>query len=62
MTAYYSGQNPASGVVLTTSYQSFKTAVADAATLKWDFKLETGTFTDGVSKSSTITISAACSA
>jgi hypothetical protein len=62
MTAYYSGQNPASGVVLTTSYQSFKTAVADAATLKWDFKLETGTFTDGTQKSSTITISAACSA
>jgi len=61
MTAYYSGLNPASGVALTTSYQSFISALADSGTKKWDFKLETGTFTDGVSKSSTITISAACS-
>jgi len=60
LTAYYSGQNPASGVVLTTSYQTFKEGVADSATLKWDFKLETGTFTDGVQKSSTITVLATC--
>jgi len=60
VTAYYSGQNPASGVVLTTSYQTFKEGVADSATLKWDFKLETGTFTDGVQKSGTITVLATC--
>ena len=61
MTAYYSGLNPASGVVLTTSYQAFITALADSGTKKWDFKLESpSAFTDGVSKSSTITVSATC--
>jgi len=60
LTAYYSGQNPASGVVLTTNYQTFKEDIADEATLKWDFKLETGTFTDGATKTSTITLTATC--
>lgn len=58
ITAYYSGQNPASGVVLTTSDQSFITSLADSGTKKWDFKVETGTFTDGVQKSTTITLTA----
>ena len=61
MTTYYSGQNPASGVVLTTSDQEFLTSLADNATKKWDFKLETGIFTDGVQKSSTITLTASLS-
>ena len=60
LTAYYSGQNPVSGVVLTTSYQAFIDSLADSATKKWDFKMETGTFTDGVQKTSTITLSATC--
>lgn len=58
LTAYYSGQNPASGIVLTTSPQSFYSNLASSATLKWDFKFETGTFTDGVEKTSTITLTA----
>jgi len=58
MTTYYSGQDPASGVVVTTGDQAFISALADSATLKWDFKLETGTFTDGVQKTSTITLTA----
>jgi hypothetical protein len=59
MTAYYSGQNPASGVVLTTSGQAFYSNLATSATKKWDFKLETPTaFTDGVAKTSTITLTA----
>lgn len=61
MTAYYSGQDPSSGVVLTTSNQGFITSLADSATKKWDFKVETGTFTDGVQKSTTITLTASLS-
>jgi len=59
ITAYYSGQNPASGVVLTTSDQAFVQNLAASAHTHWDFKFETGTFTDGVAKSGTITITAA---
>lgn len=58
-TAYYSGQNPASGVVLTNSPQAFKQDIAASGTAMWDFMLETGTFTDGVGKTWTITITAA---
>lgn len=45
-------------VTLTTSNQSFITGLADATSKKWEIKLETGTFTDGVGKSSTITLTA----
>jgi hypothetical protein len=55
--AYYSGQNPASGVTLTTSDQVFVASLAGSATLKWDFSWETATsFADGTQKSSTITL------
>ena len=59
ITAYYSGQDPASGVVLTTSDQAFYQNLAASGTIKWDFKMETGTFTDGAGKTGTITITAA---
>jgi hypothetical protein len=59
ITAYYSGQNPASGIVLTTSDQEFYDGLAGSATIKWDFKMETPTsFTDGVQKTGTITLTA----
>jgi hypothetical protein len=58
ITAYYSGQNPASGVVLTTSDQEFYDGLAGSATIKWDFRLDTGTFTDGAAKTATITLTA----
>jgi len=58
ITAYYSGQNPASGIVLTTSDQEFYDGLASSATIKWDFKFETGTFTDGAAKTATITLTA----
>ena len=59
VTTYYSGQNPASGVVLTTSDQQFIASLAASATKKWDMKLETGSsFTDGIQKSWTITLTA----
>lgn len=59
ITAYYSGQNPASGLVLANTDAEFKDALAAAATLKWDFKMVTGSsFTDGSQKTGTITITA----
>jgi hypothetical protein len=58
ITAYYSGQNPASGLVLTNSDQEFYDGLAGSAHIHWDFKLETGTFTDGVAKSGVLTITA----
>jgi hypothetical protein len=59
ITAYYSGQNPASGLVLTNSDQEFYDGLAASAHIHWDFKLLTGTgFTDGVAKSATLTITA----
>lgn len=59
LTAYYSGQDPASGLVLTNSDQEFYDGLAGSATKKWDFALLTGTsFTDGVAKSGTLTITA----
>lgn len=42
ITAYYVGQNPAAGLVLTNSDQSFYSSLANSATLLWDFKLDTG--------------------
>lgn len=62
MTVYYSGQNPASGVVLTTSDQAFYTGLAASGTKKCDFKFETGTLpTDGTQKTGTLTFTASAS-
>jgi len=58
-TAYVSGIDPATGVVLTTSNQAFYSNLAASTTIMWDFKRETGTFTDGAVKTSTITLTAA---
>lgn len=56
LTAYYSGQNPASGVALTTSDQEFYDNLASSGHIHWDFKLDTGTFTDGAQKTAVITL------
>lgn len=58
ITAYYSGQNPASGVVLTTTNQNFYQGLTASSTIMWDFELETGTFTDAEPKVGQITITA----
>jgi hypothetical protein len=59
LTAYQTGTNPASGVVLTTSDQTFIASLTGAgAHTHWDYKLETGTFTDGVEKTGVITLTA----
>lgn len=59
VTAYYSGQNPASGLILSNSPQEFYDALAASGTLKWDFKMETGVLTDEPNQhTATITITA----
>jgi hypothetical protein len=59
VTAYYSGENPASGLVLTTFAQTFYTNLAASATKWWDFRLDSpSVMTDGVSKVSVLTITA----
>jgi hypothetical protein len=55
MTLYYSGQNPASGLVMTTSDQVFIASLAANVTKMWDFNLQLGGTTDAVQKSSAIT-------
>jgi hypothetical protein len=58
ITAYQTGTNPASGIVLKLSDQQFIASLA-AGTTYWDFKFETGSsFTDGVQKTITITFTA----
>jgi len=48
-------------VVLTTSYQSFISGLADGGTKKWELKMESpSSFSDGAQKTSTITLSATC--
>ena len=62
--AVYLGENPASGLVLTTSNQSFYSGLAASGTLKWDFEEilggtgsgKSGTFSDSSTKTYTITI------
>lgn len=57
-TFYCVGDNPANGVIISTSPQSFHTNLIASATLMWDFKLELGTSIDEVQKSSVITLTA----
>jgi len=45
-------------VTLTTSEQAFISGLAGSTAKKWEIKLETGTFTDGALKTSTITLTA----
>ena len=48
--------NEAAMVVLNSSPQAFISGLAASATKKWEIKLETGTFTDGIEKTSVITL------
>jgi len=58
ITTYYSGQDPSSGLVLANTDAEFYDGLASSATIKWDFRMDTGTFTDGVAKSGVLTITA----
>jgi hypothetical protein len=62
MKAGKSGDNLESDmVILTTSDQSFISNLAASDSKKWEIKLETGAFTDGAGKTSTITLTATAS-
>jgi hypothetical protein len=54
--AVVSGVDPASGVVLMTSNQSLIASLAASGTKKWDLERQTGTFSDSVTKTSTLTL------
>lgn len=64
ITVVYSGQNPASGLVLTNADQTFYEGLNAGNTLKWDIKIEfggdssTGLFSDGKQHTGTITVTA----
>lgn len=64
VTLVYSGQDPASGLVLANSSEPFYSGLAASGTLKWDLKLEfggdntTGFFSDGKLHTGTITLTA----
>lgn len=54
--------NEGAMVILTTSFQAFIDDLPDSADIKWELEMETpSSYTDGVEKASTITISATCS-
>jgi hypothetical protein len=63
LSAFKEGDNASQNVTLTTSAQSFIASLAASGnTTDWEIKLETGTsFTDGVAKTGTITLTAAAS-
>ena len=58
MKAGFEGETHAEMQVVTTSNEAFISSLAAAGDIDWEFSLETGTFTDGAEKSSTITLTA----
>lgn len=59
VTAYYSGQDPASGLVLANTAAEFYDALAASGTIKWDFKIEFGVLTNEANlHTATITLAA----
>jgi len=58
LTVWDSGDGEGDGINLTTSDAGFISNLAGTSSKKWELRLETGTFTDGVGKSSTLTLTA----
>ncbi len=58
MTMYRTSDNSSLGIVLHGADQTFRNGLAQGGTVKWEIKLETGTFTDGLQKSDNITFTA----
>lgn len=59
VTAYYSGQDPASGLVLANTDAEFYDGLASSSSIKWDFKFETGDLAnENEQHSATITVTA----
>lgn len=61
LTVFEEGDGSGDGLVLTISNQGFIVALADSADKDWELKMETGTFTDGDEKTSTVTLTAVLS-
>lgn len=58
MKAGFEGETVAEMQVVTTSNSAFISSLGASADIDWEFSLETGTFTDGELKTSTITLTA----
>ena len=58
LTVWESNDSEGDGINLTTSDSGFISNLAATAYKKWELRLTTGTFTDGVGKTSTITLTA----
>jgi len=59
LTVWESGDGEGDGIYLTTTDAAFISNLAASDCQEWELRLETGTFTDGAGKSSTITLTAA---
>ncbi len=58
LTVWEDGDGEGDGINLTTSDSGFISNLAGTSSKKWELRLTTGTFSDGVGKSSTITLTA----
>lgn len=56
LTVFKEGDGSGDGIVLTTSPQAFILVLGASADIDWELKFETGTFTDPVEKTTTITL------
>lgn len=61
LSAFKEGDGSGDNVTFTTGEQAFISSLAASADIDWELKFETGTFTDGVEKTSTITLTASAS-
>lgn len=61
LSAFKEGDGSTDNVTFTTGESAFISSLAASANISWELKLETGTFTDGVEKSSTVTLTASAS-
>ena len=58
LTVWEDGDGEGDGIYLTTTDAAFISNLAASSSQEWELRLETGTFTDGVGKSSTVTLTA----
>ena len=58
LTVWEDGDGEGDGIYLTTTDAAFISNLAASTSQEWELRLETGTFTDGVGKSSTVTLTA----
>lgn len=61
LSAFKEGDGSGDNITFTTTEQALISALAASADIDWELKFETGTFTDGVEKTSTVTLTASAS-